>query len=163
MPAVSVLQTIPSLALLAMLIASLNQIGTAPAIVALFLYGLLPIVRNTMTGLTEISRGLPQAAAALGLRAPTILRLIELPLTARTILAGVRTSAVINVGTATIAAFIGAGGYGERIVAGLAVNDHALLLAGALPAAALAILIEGAFGAGERWLVPHGLRLTRQG
>ena len=83
-----------------------------------------------------------------------ILRLIELPLAARTILAGVRTSAVINVGTATIAAFIGAGGFGERIVAGLAVNDHAMLLAGALPAALLAILIELVFGAAERGLSP---------
>jgi osmoprotectant transport system permease protein len=162
MPAVGVLQTIPSLALLAFLIALLNQIGTIPAIAALFLYGLLPIVRNTATGLAEISRGLPQAAAALGLRSGAILRLIELPLAGRTILAGVRTSAVINVGTATIAAFIGAGGYGERIVAGLAVNDHAMLLAGALPAAALAILIEAGFGVGERWLVPRGLRLTQQ-
>ena len=158
MPAVGVLQTIPSLALLAFLIAALNQIGMLPAITALFLYGLLPIVRNTATGLGEIPRGLPQAAAALGLHPRTILQLIELPLAARTILAGVRTSAVINVGTATIAAFIGAGGFGERIVAGLAVNDHSMLLAGALPAAALAILIEAGFGAGERWLAPRGLR-----
>lgn len=160
LPSVGVLQTIPSLALLAFLIAFLDRIGTLPAIAALFLYGLLPIVRNTATGLTEVARGLPQAAAALGLRRGTILRLIELPVAARTILAGVRTSAVINVGTATIAAFIGAGGYGERIVAGLAVNDHAMLLAGALPAAALAILIEAGFGLGERWLVPRGLRET---
>ncbi len=158
LPAVGILQTIPSLALLAFLIALLNQIGTLPAIAALFLYGLLPIVRNTAAGLSEISRGLPQAAAALGLRAGVILRLIELPLAARTILAGVRTSAVINVGTATLAAFIGAGGFGERIVAGLAVNDHAMLLAGALPAAALAILIESGFGLGERRLLRRGHR-----
>ncbi|HEV2008943.1 MAG TPA: glycine betaine ABC transporter substrate-binding protein, partial [Burkholderiales bacterium] len=134
-PVVSVLQTVPSLALLAFLIALLNQIGTLPALVALFLYGLLPIVRNTAAGLAEIKAGLTQAAAALGLQRGAILRLIELPLASRTILAGVKTSAVINVGTATIAAFIGAGGYGERIVAGLAVNDNALLLAGAVPAA----------------------------
>lgn len=162
MPAVGILQTIPSLALLAFLIALLNQIGTLPAIVALFLYGLLPIVRNTATGLSEISRGLPQAAAALGLRSGLILRLIELPLAARTILAGVRTSAVINVGTATIAAFIGAGGFGERIVAGLAVNDHAMLLAGALPAALLAILIETVFGLSERRLLQRGGSRGRQ-
>ena len=86
------------------------------------------------------------------------MRLIEVPLASRTILAGVKTSAVINVGTATIAAFIGAGGYGERIVAGLAVNDNSLLLAGAVPAALLALLIEGGFGLAERWLVPPGLR-----
>ena len=159
-PIVSVLQTIPSLALLAFLIALLNQIGTLPALVALFLYGLLPIVRNTTAGLAEIRAGLTQAAAALGLRDGAILRLIELPLASRTILAGVKTSAVINVGTATIAAFIGAGGYGERIVAGLAVNDNALLLAGAVPAALLAIIAETGFGAAERWLVPQGLRTT---
>ena len=158
LPAVGVLQTIPALALLAFLIALLDRIGTLPALVALFLYGLLPIVRNTATGMDEVARGLKQAAAALGLRNPDILWLIELPVASRTILAGVRTSAVINVGTATIAAFIGAGGYGERIVAGLAVNDNALLLAGAVPAALLALLIEGGFGLGERWLVPRGLR-----
>jgi osmoprotectant transport system permease protein len=105
-----------------------------------------------------VARGLKQAAAALGLRPREILRLIELPVASRTILAGVRTSAVINVGTATIAAFIGAGGYGERIVAGLAVNDNVLLLAGAVPAALLALLIEGGFSLAERWLVPRGLR-----
>jgi osmoprotectant transport system permease protein len=104
-----------------------------------------------------VARGLKQAGAALGLEPAAILRLIELPVAARSILGGVRTSAVINVGTATIAAFIGAGGYGERIVAGLAVNDSELLLAGAVPAAALALLIEGAFGLIELWLVPRGL------
>ena len=158
LPIVGVLQTIPALALLAFLIAILDRIGTLPALVALFLYGLLPIVRNTTTGIQEVAKGLRQAGAALGLRGGEILLLIELPVAARSILGGVRTSAVINVGTATIAAFIGAGGYGERIVAGLAVNDSALLLAGAMPAAALALLIEGAFGLGERWLVPRGLR-----
>ena len=157
-PAVGVLQTIPSLALLAFLIALLDRIGTVPALVTLFLYGLLPIVRNTAAGMTEVAPGLKQAAAALGLRRGQILRLIEVPLASRTILAGVKTSAVINVGTATIAAFIGAGGYGERIVAGLAVNDNLLLLAGAVPAALLALLIEGGFGLAERWLVPPGLR-----
>ncbi len=157
-PAVGVLQTIPSLALLAFLIALLDRIGTLPALVALFLYGLLPIVRNTEAGMAEVTRGLKHAAAALGLRKAEILRLIELPLASRTILAGIRTSAVINVGTATIAAFIGAGGYGERIVAGLAVNDTTLLLAGAVPAACLALLIEGGFGIAGRWLVPAGLQ-----
>jgi osmoprotectant transport system permease protein len=92
------------------------------------------------------------------MRDGTILAKIELPLAAPTILAGIKTSAVINVGTATIAAFIGAGGYGERIVTGLALNDHALLLAGAIPAAALALLIEVAFRAGERFVIPAGLR-----
>lgn len=159
-PAVGVLQTIPSLALLAFLIALLNQIGTLPALVALFLYGLLPIVRNTAAGLEEVKVGVTQAASALGLQRGEILRLIELPLASRTILAGIKTSAVINVGTATIAAFIGAGGYGERIVAGLAVNDNVLLLAGAVPAALLAIVIEMGFGLAERWLVPLAARRT---
>ena len=159
-PAVGVLQTIPSLALLAFLIAALDRIGMLPALVALFLYGLLPVVRNTTAGLTEVRPGVTQAASALGLRQGAILRLVELPLASRTILAGIKISAVINVGTATIAAFIGAGGYGERIVAGLAVNDNALLLAGAIPAASLAILIELGFGYAECWLVPRGLRLT---
>ncbi len=159
-PTVGVLQTVPSLALLAFLIAALGRIGTIPALVALFLYGLLPIVRNTAAGLAEVPAGLKQAAQALGLRRGQIVRLVELPLAARTILAGVKTSAVINVGTATIAAFIGAGGYGERIVAGLAVNDNTLLLAGALPAALLAIAIEAGFGFAERWLVPRGIRIA---
>ena len=131
-----------------------------PALIALFLYALLPIVRNTHTGLTAISRGMRQAAMALGLEARERLWLIELPLAAPSILAGIKTSAVINVGTATIAAFIGAGGYGERIVTGLALNDHAMLLAGAIPAAVLALLIEGGFRIGERWMIPAGLRRT---
>jgi len=134
-----------------------------PAIVALFLYALLPIVRNTHSGLTDIASPLRESAQALGLPAPARLRLIELPLAARSILAGVKTSAVINVGTATIAAFIGAGGYGERIVAGLAVNDNAMLLAGAVPAAALALLIQWAFDVLERRVIPEGLQERRGG
>ena len=154
-----IVQTIPSLALLAALIPLTGRIGAVPAFIALALYALLPIVRNTHAALVQIPRGLIEAAQSLGLTRATILRAVELPLAARTILAGVKTSAVINVGTATIAAFIGAGGYGERIVTGLALNDHAMLLAGAVPAAALALLIEGVFRLGERWIVPAGLRL----
>lgn len=155
--AAGVLQTVPSLALLAFLIAALDRIGTLPAIVALFLYSLLPIVRNTETGLAGVPRSLKDSATALGLRKGARLRYIELPLAARTILAGIKTSAVINVGTATIAAFIGAGGYGERIVAGLAVNDHVLLLAGAVPAAAMALVVQGGFDAFDRLLTPPGV------
>lgn len=147
---VGVIQTIPSLALLAFLIALVGTIGTLPALVALFLYALLPIVRNTCTGLTGIPRGVRQAAMALGLSTPDRMRLIEVPLALPSILAGINTSAVINVGTATIAAFIGAGGYGERIASGLALNDNTTLLAGAIPAAALALLIQGAFLLFER-------------
>jgi osmoprotectant transport system permease protein len=153
-----VVQTIPALALLAFLIPITGRIGAIPAFLALALYALLPIVRNTHTALTQIARGLKQAAQSLGLESGTILRMIELPLAAPTILAGIKTSAVINVGTATIAAFIGAGGYGERIVTGLALNDHAMLLAGAIPAAVLALLIEGTFRVAERRMVPTGVR-----
>jgi osmoprotectant transport system permease protein len=143
--ATSLLQTVPSLALLAALIGLLGRIGTAPALMALTLYALLPIVRNTVTGLAGVPAGLKDAAKALGLTALQRLRHIELPLAMPIILAGVRTATAWSVGTATIAAFIGAGGYGERIVTGLALNDSALLLAGALPAAALALGFEGLF------------------
>jgi osmoprotectant transport system permease protein len=153
-----VLQTIPALALLAFLIAAMGRIGMLPAIFALFLYGLLPIVRNTEAGLTGVSRGFHQAGLALGLEPKTVLRCIEAPLAMPAIMAGVKISAVINVGTATIAAFIGAGGYGERIVAGLAVNDHALMLAGAIPAALLALVIQGIFEVSERRFLKYGLR-----
>jgi osmoprotectant transport system permease protein len=156
-----VLQTIPSLALLAVLIPITGRIGAVPAFIALALYALLPIVRNTHTALTQVTKGMREAAQSLGLTAGTILAQIELPLSAPTILAGIKTSAVINVGTATIAAFIGAGGYGERIVTGLALNDHELLLAGAIPAAVLALLIEWAFRCGERRIIPEGLRAAR--
>jgi osmoprotectant transport system permease protein len=147
---VGVIQTIPSLALLAFLIAIVGTIGVLPALIALFLYALLPIVRSTCTGLVAIPRGTRQAAMALGLSTRDRMQLIEVPLALPSILAGINTSAVINVGTATIAAFIGAGGYGERIASGLALNDNATLLAGAIPAAALALLIQGAFEVGER-------------
>jgi len=140
-----------------------GRIGFVPAFIALAVYALLPIVRNTHAGLAQVSKGMRDAAQSLGLRAGTILGRIELPLAAPTIVAGIKTSAVINVGTATIAAFIGAGGYGERIVTGLALNDHAMLLAGALPAAALALLIEGGFRLADRFLVPAGIRSQMQG
>jgi osmoprotectant transport system permease protein len=148
--AVGVLQTIPSLALLALLIAWLGVIGFVPALLALFTYALLPIVRNTHAGLAAVPQGLPLAALALGLRRGQVLRCVELPLALPTLWAGIKTAAVINVGTATVAAFIGAGGLGERIVAGLAVNDMQLALAGALPAAVLALLVQWLFDGAER-------------
>jgi osmoprotectant transport system permease protein len=150
--ATGLLQTVPSLALLAVLISWLGRIGTLPALLALTLYALLPIMRNTCTGLAEVPAGLKLAGQALGLRRGQQLRSVELPLALPVIVAGVRTATTISVGTATIAAFIGAGGYGERIVTGLALNDKALLLAGALPAAALALVFEAGFGLTERWL-----------
>jgi osmoprotectant transport system permease protein len=147
---VGVLQTVPSLALLAFLIALVGRIGFVPALLALFVYALLPIVRNTLAGLQGVAPGQTLAARALGLTARQALWAVELPLALPTLWAGVKTAAVINVGTATVAAFIGAGGFGERIVAGLAVNDSSAMLAGALPAAALALVVQGLFDGVER-------------
>jgi osmoprotectant transport system permease protein len=148
------LQTIPSLALLAFLIALLGTIGFMPALIALSAYALLPIVRNTYTGLQSVAPGLIEAGMALGLQRPRILQKIELPLAAPMVLAGLKTAAVINVGTATVAAFVGAGGLGERIVSGLAVSDTTQMLAGAVPAALLAIGMQWAFDAAERLMRP---------
>ncbi|MGF6345443.1 glycine betaine ABC transporter substrate-binding protein [Variovorax sp. W2I14] len=141
----SLMQTVPSLALLAVLISMLGAIGALPALIALTLYSLLPIMRNTVTGLAEVPNGLRLAGTALGMTPPQSLQLVLLPLALPTLLAGVRTATAIAIGTATIAAFIGAGGFGERIVTGLALNDRELLLAGALPAAAMALISEGIF------------------
>jgi len=144
------LQTVPSLALLAILIPLLGRIGMVPALVALCAYALLPIVRNTCTGLLQVPPGLRNAALALGLSRRQALLKVELPLAAPVILAGVKTAAVMSVGTATIAAFIGAGGFGERITTGLALNDNDMLLAGAIPAALLALLTQAGFEFVER-------------
>ena len=161
-----ILQTIPSLALLVVMIPLLKAlgapsaylIGSAPAILALFLYGLLPIVRNTYQGLNDIPPELRDAAEALGLPARTKLRRLELPLASRAILAGIKTSAVINVGTATLGALIGAGGYGQAILTGITLDDTALILEGAIPAALLALVIQALFELSERVLVPRALR-----
>lgn len=156
----SVVQTIPSLALLALLV-PVPFFGISPrtAIVALFLYGLLPIVRNTATGLQSIAPPIRESAIALGLESGARLRQIYLPIASRTILAGIKTSAVINVGTATLAALIGAGGLGEPILSGLNLNDHATILEGAIPAAVLALLVQWFFDLLDRVLIPKGLRL----
>ena len=142
----ALLQTVPSLAMLALLIWAMNRIGPVPALVALTLYALLPVLRNCTVGMSEVPEGLITAARALGLSRGQVLRCVQLPLALPVMLAGLRTATSLSVGTATMAAFIGAGGYGERIVTGLALNDQTLLLAGALPAAALALLLEGMFG-----------------
>lgn len=144
-----VLQTVPALALLVFLIPWLG-IGYAPAIVALFVYSVLPVLRNTHTGLADIPRDLRESAEALGLPRMARLRYVELPLSARPILAGVRTAAVINVGTATLGALIGAGGYGQPILAGIRLDDINLILEGAVPAALLALLVQWLFGWIER-------------
>jgi osmoprotectant transport system permease protein len=155
-----VVQTIPSLALLALLVPlPFFGISVRTAIVALFLYGLLPIVRNTATGLQDIPRGLRESAIALGLTPRARLWQIYLPMASRSILAGIKTSAVINVGTATLAALIGAGGLGEPILSGLNLNDHATILQGAIPAAILALLVQWFFDLLDRVLIPKGLRL----
>jgi osmoprotectant transport system permease protein len=156
--ATGVIQTIPSLALLVFMIPLLG-IGAAPAIAALFLYSLLPIVRNTHAGLTGIPSGVSDSAEALGLEPGPRLRWIDLPMASPSILAGIKTSAVINVGTATLGALIGAGGYGQPILTGIRLDDVSLILEGAIPAAALALLVQGGFDLLERGLVPKGLRL----
>jgi osmoprotectant transport system permease protein len=152
-------QTIPSLALLCLFI-PLFGIGVVPALIALFVYGLLPITRNTFTALHEIPTPLIESARALGLTPFEMLRLIELPMASRTILAGIKTSAVLTVGTATVAAFIGAGGFGEPISVGLNLDDTPTILEGAIPAALLALLIQGLFVAVDRVVVPKGLRVA---
>ena len=155
-----VVQTIPSLALLALLVPlPFFGISVRTAIAALFLYGLLPIVRNTATGLQDIPRALRESAVALGLSSTARLWQIHLPMASRSILGGIKTSAVINVGTATLAALIGAGGLGEPILSGLNLNDHATILQGAIPAAVLALLVQSLFDLFDRVLIPKGLRL----
>ena len=155
-----IIQTIPSLALLALLVPlPFFGISVRTAIVALFLYGLLPIVRNTASGLQDIPRPLRESAVALGLTASQRLRKIYLPLASRSILSGIKTSAVINIGTATLAALIGAGGLGEPIISGLNLNDHVTILQGAIPAALLALLVQFGFDLLDRVLIPRGLRL----
>ena len=154
-----IIQTIPSLALLVFMIPLLG-IGSWPAIVALFLYSLLPIVRNTYSGLIDIPVQIKESAQALGLSSFARLRLVELPLASRSILAGIKTSAVINVGTATLGALIGAGGYGQPILTGIRLDDVALILEGAIPAALLALLVQGFFDLLEKVIVPKGLQIS---
>ena len=156
--AVSVAYTIPSLALLVFMLPLLG-IGAAPALAALFLYSLLPIVRNTHAGLAGISPVLRESAAALGLPTATRLWRIELPLASPSILAGIQTSAVINIGTATLGALVGAGGYGQPILTGIRLDDVGLILEGAVPAALMALAAQGLFSLVGRLVVPHGLRL----
>jgi osmoprotectant transport system permease protein len=150
---VGLLQTLPSIALLAFMIPLLG-IGIVPALVALFLYSLYPILRNTYTGVRDAAPEAVGAAWALGMTRPQVLRYVRLPLAAPVIMAGIRTAAVINVGTATLAAFIGAGGLGDPIAAGLALSDTRMILSGALPAALLALLVDAGLGLCERVVTP---------
>ena len=157
---VGLFQTIPSIALLAFMIPVLG-IGVVPALVALFLYSLFPILRNTYTGIRDADPAAVDSARSLGMTNSQILRYIRFPLAVPIIMAGVRTAAVITVGTATLAAFIGAGGLGDPIVAGLALSDTQMILSGALPAAILAFLVDGALGVLERVVTPAGLSIKR--
>ncbi len=151
-----IVQTIPSMAMLGFMIPLLG-IGVAPAIAALFIYSLLPILRNTITGINGVPSFLLEVADGLGMDRSKRMLWLELPLAAPTLFAGIRTAAVISVGTATLAAFIGAGGLGEPIVQGLSFNDPRMILSGAIPAAALAVLTDGLLGLIERrWSVPKG-------
>lgn len=152
--AVGLLQVVPSIALLAFMIPLLG-IGVVPALVALFLYGLYPIVRNTYTGVRDADAEAVRAGEALGMTPLQVLAYVRLPLAAPVIMAGVRTAAVISVGTATLAAFIGAGGLGDPIVAGLALADTRMILSGAIPAAVLALGVDGLLALVERWVRPR--------
>jgi osmoprotectant transport system permease protein len=149
-------QTIPSIALLAFMIPLLG-VGWVPALVALWIYSLFPILRNTYTGVRDAAPEAVAAAMALGMTDGQVLRQVRLPLAVPVILAGVRTSAVLIVGTATLAAFIGAGGLGVPIVAGLQMADPTRILSGAIPAALLALLVDATLGLVERALRPRGL------
>jgi len=155
-----VLQTIPSIALLAFMIPLLG-IGIVPALVALWLYSLYPILRNTYSGVRDADASATEAARALGMSPRQVLRHVRLPLAAPSIMAGIRTAAVIDVGTATLAAFIGAGGLGDPIVAGLALTDSRMILSGAIPAALLALLVDAALGVAERAVRPRGVTAGR--
>ena len=159
-----IVQTIPGLALLIFLMTpvswfGLSSIGPAPAIVALFLYSLLPVIRNTYTGIRDIPNAMRESATAMGLTPWARLSQVELPMASRLILAGIKTTAVINVGYATLGGLIGAGGYGELIMQGLRRSSELKMLEGAVPAAIMALVVKWLFEWSERWLVPRGLRL----
>lgn len=159
-----IVQTVPGLALLILLsvglrYASLPTIGELPVILALFLYSLLPILRNTVAGMSTLPRGLRESAEVLGLSPRARLLRVELPMASPLILAGIKTTAVINVGYAALGGLIGAGGYGQPIMTGLRLNNEMLMLEGAVPAAAMALLVKFLFEGIERFLVPRGLRL----
>lgn len=157
--ALGVTQTVPSLALLAFMIPLLG-VGAPPAVAALWIYSLFPMVRNTYSGVRDADPRAVEAATALGMTPGQVLRQVRLPLAAPVLMAGVRTAAVLTVGTATLAAFIGAGGLGEPIVTGLQLADTRMILSGAVPAALLALLVDAALGRLERAVRPRGLEAT---
>jgi osmoprotectant transport system permease protein len=153
---VGILQTLPSMALL-MFFLPLLGLGVWPTVAALFLYSLLPIVRGTFGGLAEIPTNLRESATVLGLSPRARMYLVELPMASRSILSGIKTAAVINVGTATIGGLIGAGGYGQPIITGTRLMDTSIIMQGAIPAALMALAVQALFDLAERFVVPKGL------
>ncbi|MCL6547901.1 MAG: ABC transporter permease [Alicyclobacillus sp.] len=151
-------QTIPSMALLVLMITIGLGIGLLPSVIALFVYALMPIVRNTYVGITGVPGEVKEAALGMGTTKWQLLWLVELPLALKVMIAGVRSSLVSTIGFATLAALIGAGGLGALILQGLGMADNAIVLAGTLPAVAMAFLAEFIMGRLERWLTPRGLR-----
>jgi osmoprotectant transport system permease protein len=153
----SVLQTIPSLALCGFLlpVPLIGGIGRHTAILALVLYSLLPVLRNTIVGIQNVDPPVREAAVAMGMTDRQLLRMVELPLAAPTILAGIRIALVTNIGTAVIAAVIGGGGLGELIFRGVSSVNTLEILAGAVPAAALALLADAGMSALERKVTPR--------
>lgn len=161
MGVIGILQTIPSLAMLVFLLALLKKIGVLPALIALTLYALLPIARNTLTGLKEVSAEVMEAAQGIGMKEYQQLMMVRIPLAAPVIVAGIRTAAVVGVGIATLSAFIGAGGLGQFINRGLALANTKLILLGAIPAALLALVVDFSIGAFEWGLRPERKRDKR--
>ena len=159
---VNVGQTIPTMAIVAIVAVILGGFGFTPAVIALFIYGLLPIVRNSYAGIKNIDPAIIEAAKGMGMSKRQIIWKIELPLARRIIIAGIKTSTVVNVGTAALAALIAAGGLGMIILAGLLNNIPLLLLQGAAPTAALAMVLDAVIGGIEEWITPRGLRIKRQ-
>lgn len=160
--AVGILQTIPSLAMLAILFIVTGMLRSVPAIIALTLYALLPIVRNTYTGVMGVEPAMIEAARGMGMTSMQILFRIELPLSVPVIMAGVRTSTIICVGIATLGGIVNAGGLGLLIWIGIDRSNDALIYAGAIPAMGLALLLDGLLALGERAFTPRGLQLARQ-
>jgi len=158
---VSVLQTIPSLALLGFMI-PLFGIGPLPAVIAMVIYALLPILRNTYTGILDVDKSLLEAGRGMGMTKSQMLWLVELPMARPIIFAGLRTATVMTIGVATLAAFIGAGGLGDLILRGIAMVDTGIILAGAVPAAVLAVLFDMLLAWADWRITPKGLRLRKQ-
>ncbi|MEA1964805.1 MAG: ABC transporter permease [Candidatus Aerophobetes bacterium] len=161
MGVVNIGQTVPSMAVVAIMAVIMGEFGFIPAVIALFIYGLLPIVRNTYAGINSIDPSIIESARGMGMSKRQIIWKIELSLARPVIMAGIRTSTVINVGTAALAALIAAGGLGMIILAGLLNNIPLLLLQGAAPTAALAIILDAILGSIEEWMTPRGLKIKR--